>query len=167
MVLTTLHTNDTAGALPRLINMGVEPFLITSSIDLIIAQRLIRLICPKCKEELKVPPNLIAEIQKELDAIPETNKKDRERIPADLKFYYGRGCSECKQGYKGRIGLFEVMEMTPEIENLAIGRKSANEIKEESIKLGMITMKQDGILKALAGLTTLDEVLQATSQGRE
>jgi len=167
LVLATLHTNDTAGALPRLINMGVEPFLITSSLDLVIAQRLIRLICPKCKEELKVPPSLLTEIQKELALIPASNKRDRERIPAELKFYYGRGCDECKQGYKGRIGLFEVMEMSPEIENLAIGRKSANEIKEQSIKSGMITMKQDGILKALEGSTTLDEVFQATSMGKE
>ena len=165
LVLATLHTNDTAGALPRLINMGVEPFLITSSLDLVIAQRLIRLICPKCKEELKVPPNLLTEVQKELDAIPESNKRDRERIPSELRFYYGRGCNECTQGYKGRIGLFEVMEITPEIENLAIGRKSANDIKEQSIKSGMITMKQDGILKVLEGLTTLDEVLQSTSMG--
>ena len=163
LVLSTLHTNDTAGALPRLINMGIEPFLITSSIQLVLAQRLIRLICPKCKEELKVPPNLISEVQKELDAIPESNKKERDRIPADLKFYYGKGCSECTQGYKGRIGLFEAMEMTPEVENLAIGRKSANEIKAQAIKDGMITMKQDGMLKVLAGLTTLDEVFTATS----
>lgn len=162
LVLSTLHTNDTAGALPRLINMGVEPFLITSSIDLIAAQRLVRLICPKCREEMKVPANLLDEIKKELEAIPKNNIKEQGRIPAELKFYYGRGCSECTQGYRGRIGLFEVMEMTPEVENLAIGRKAANEIKESAIKSGMITMKQDGILKALAGHTTLDEVFQAT-----
>lgn len=167
LVLATLHTNDTAGALPRLINMGVEPFLITSSLDLVIAQRLIRLICPKCKEELKVPPTLMTEIQAELDSIPKTNKIDRDRIPHELKFYYGRGCNECKQGYKGRIGLFEVMEMSPEIENLAIARKSANDIKAQAIKEGMITMKQDGILKALEGSTTLDEVFQATSMGKD
>ena len=166
LVLSTLHTNDTAGALPRLINMGIEPFLITSSIQLVLAQRLIRLICPKCKEELKVPPNLISEVQKEIDAIPKNNKKEQERIPQELKFYYGKGCSECTQGYKGRVGLFEAMEMTPDIENLAIGRKSANEIKAQSVKEGMITMKQDGMLKVLAGLTTLDEVFTATSQDK-
>ncbi len=164
LVLSTLHTNDTAGALPRLINMGVEPFLITSSIVLVIAQRLVRVICPKCKEEIKVPPNLMEEIKKEIDAIPQNNQKDRQRIPAELKFYYGKGCSECTQGYKGRVGVFEVMEMTPEIENLAIGRKPANEIKKSAIKSGMITMKQDGILKALAGITTLDEIFQATAE---
>jgi len=165
LVLSTLHTNDTAGALPRLINMGVEPFLITSSLDLIIAQRLVRLICPKCKEEMKVPPHLLDEIKKILESIPASNKKDRSRAPAELKFYYGKGCKECTQGYRGRIGLFEVMEMTPEIEDLAIARRSSNEIKIASVKAGMITMKQDGVLKALEGLTTLDEIYRATMEG--
>jgi len=111
-----------------------------------------------------VPANLLEDIKKELSTIPETNKKDRARIPQELKFYYGRGCSECTHGYKGRIGLFEVFSMSPDIENLAIGRKPANEIKTAAIKGGMITMKQDGILKALAGLTTLDEIFQATME---
>ncbi|MFA4996180.1 MAG: GspE/PulE family protein [Patescibacteria group bacterium] len=164
LVLSTLHTNDTAGSLPRLINMGVEPFLITSAVDLIIAQRLIRLICPKCKEEMKVPPKLLEEIKKELDNISPNNVKDRALIPKELRFYYGKGCPECTQGYKGRIGLFEVMSMTPEIEDLAIGKRSANELKVSSIKSGMITMKQDGIIKALQGLTTIDEVYQATME---
>lgn len=162
LVLTTLHTNDTAGALPRLINMGIEPFLITSSMNLVIAQRLVRLICPKCKEEMRVPPKLLEEIESILKTIPQTNKKDLARIPAQRKFYYGRGCSECKQGYKGRLGLFEVMTMTSEIEDFAIAHKSSSDIKASSVKSGMITMKQDGILKALEGLTTLDEVFQAT-----
>ena len=162
LVLSTLHTNDTAGALPRLINMGIEPFLITSSVDLIIAQRLVRMICPKCKEELKVPPKLTQEIEEELNRIAPNNKKDLERIPADHKFYYGRGCDDCNKGYKGRIGLFEVMTITPEIESLAIERRPASEIKASAIEHGMISMKQDGLLKALAGETTLDEVFQAT-----
>lgn len=165
LVLTTLHTNDTAGALPRLINMGIEPFLITSSMDLIIAQRLVRTICPKCKEEMKVPQKVLEEISLQLKAIPEANQKDRQRIPKELKFYYGRGCNECSAGYKGRVGLFEVMIMSPEIEDLAVARRPANEIKQAAIKAGMITMKQDGILKALEGITTLDEVFQATMDG--
>lgn len=165
LVLTTLHTNDTAGALPRLINMGVEPFLITSAVDLIIAQRLIRLICSKCKEEVKVPPKLMEQIKAELDKISPDNVKDRALIPKELKFYYGRGCPECSQGFKGRIGLFEVMSMNPTIEDLAIGRRSANEIRDAVLKQGMITMKQDGIIKALQGLTTIDEVYQATMEG--
>lgn len=161
LVLSTLHTNDTAGALPRLINMGIEPFLITSSVNLIIAQRLVRRICPKCREEMKVPQKLMDQVTEEIKKIPEINVKDRARLPKELKLYYGKGCSECTHGYKGRIGIFEVMEITPEIEELAITKSSANEIKNAAIKNGMITMKQDGILKAFTGLTTIDEVFQA------
>lgn len=162
LVLSTLHTNDTAGALPRLINMGVEPFLITSALNLVMAQRLIRTICPKCKEEIKLPTKLIDQLKAELDKIPESNTKDRARITPEFKFYYGRGCKECTNGFRGRIGIFEVMTISNEIEELAIGKRPANEIKVASVKAGMITMKQDGILKALAGETTIDEVLQAT-----
>ncbi|MCL5410324.1 MAG: GspE/PulE family protein [Patescibacteria group bacterium] len=164
LVLTTLHTNDTAGSLPRLINMGVEPFLITSAVDLIIAQRLIRLICPKCKEEAKLPPKLLEEIKAELDKISPNNEKDKALIPKEMKFYYGKGCPECSAGFKGRIGIFEVMSMSPEIEDLAIAKRPANELKESALKGGMITMKQDGIIKALQGLTTIDEVYQATME---
>ncbi|MFA6963556.1 MAG: ATPase, T2SS/T4P/T4SS family [Patescibacteria group bacterium] len=161
LVLSTLHTNDTAGALPRLINMGVEPFLITSSINLVVAQRLVRRICPKCKEEMKIPPKLMDELKAEVAKIPQSNQKDFARIPADPKVFYGKGCSDCNHGYKGRIGIFEVMSITPSIEELAVTKRPANEIKEVSIKEGMITMKQDGILKAFEGQTTIDEVFQA------
>ncbi len=162
LVLSTLHTNDTAGSLPRLINMGVEPFLITSAVDLVIAQRLVRVICPKCKEKIKLPPKLVEEIKRELDMIPQNNLSDRARIPREMRFFYGRGCSECTSGFKGRMGIFEVMRMTPKIEDLAVSRRPSNEIFSASKEDGMITLKQDGILKALAGTTTVDEILQAT-----
>jgi type II secretory ATPase GspE/PulE/Tfp pilus assembly ATPase PilB-like protein len=160
LVLSTLHTNDTAGALPRLINMGVEPFLITSSINLVIAQRLVRRICVKCKEEVKIPQKLVDELKAELAKIS-LNSQDRQRIPEQLKLYHGKGCSSCNQGFSGRVGIFEVMAITPTIEELAIAKRPANEIKEKAIQEGMITMKQDGILKAFAGVTTVDEVFQA------
>lgn len=160
LVLSTLHTNDTSGSLPRLINMGIEPFLITSSINLVIAQRLIRLICPKCKEEVKLPAKLLDDIKAELQKIP-PNTRDAKRIPQELRFFYGRGCPECTQGYRGRIGIFETLIVSDKIEELAVARRPANEIKDAAIAEGMITMKQDGILKALAGLTTIDEVFQA------
>lgn len=166
LVLSTLHTNDTAGALPRMINMGIEPFLITSAINLIIAQRLVRRICPKCKEEMKVPEKLMADLKAELEKISPKNESDRARIPKELKLFYGKGCSECNKGFKGRIGIYEVMKITPEIENLAIDRRPANEIKDQSIQNGMLTMKQDGILKAFAGETTIDEVFQAIIDSR-
>lgn len=163
LVLSTLHTNDAASALPRLTNMGIEPFLITSSIDLVIAQRLVRKICPHCKEESKVPDALIEDIKKELTAISKANVEDLERAQKPLKFYHGTGCNECSKGYRGRVGIFEVIRMTEEIEDLAVNRRPANEIKCAAIKDGMITIKQDGILKAMEGLTTLDEVFQAAT----
>ncbi len=161
LVLSTLHTNDAAGALPRLINMGVEPFLITSSINLVLAQRLVRRICPKCREEMKVPAKLMEQLKAELSKISANNVEDRRLIPAEMKLYYGKGCNECDHGFKGRVGLYEVMPMTPQIEELAIEKKSANEISASAIANGMITMRQDGIIKAFMGLTTIDEVFQA------
>jgi type IV pilus assembly protein PilB len=163
LVLTTLHTNDAASALPRLINMGVEPFLITSSVNLIIAQRLVRRVCPKCREKTDIPPALEEAIALELKEIPKVNQDDSVRIKP-IQFYRGRGCPECTEGYKGRIGLYELLVMEDEIESLAVSRRPASEIKTAAIKNGMLTMRQDGILKALDGLTTIDEVLLATGE---
>lgn len=162
LVLSTLHTNDSAGALPRLTNMGIEPFLITSSINLIIAQRLVRRICPDCRMESKMPDSLITEIKSELAKIPKNNPKDLARAQKPLKFYHGTGCPKCNKGYKGRVGIYEVIRMTEPIEELVVGRHPSSDIKNAAIKDGMITMKQDGIIKAMDGLTTLDEIFQAT-----
>ncbi|GEM_PF-155488 len=163
LVLSTLHTNDAPGALPRLINMGVEPFLITSSINAIEAQRLVRKICPHCKEEIQLPPPVIQEIKEELGRIPENNAKDRARIKSPMKFYHGRGCDKCQNGYKGRIGIYEVLPMSDAVEELAISKSAATDIAKQAIDEGMITMKQDGLLKALEGMTTVDEVMRETS----
>ena len=152
LVLTTLHTNDAAGALPRLVNMGVEPFLITTSINAILAQRLVRKICPTCKEKITVPETVQAELLKELGTLKHPE-------PA---FYRGKGCKECSEGYRGRIGIFEVLEMSEAVEQLAVQRAPASKIQETAVKEGMITMKQDGILKVFQGSTTLDEVLRVT-----
>lgn len=164
LVLTTLHTNDAASALPRLTNMGIEPFLITSSINLIIAQRLVRRICPKCREKADIPPALKEGIKKELDLISKNNKEDRDRFRGEIQFFRGRGCGECNEGFKGRLGIYELLVMNDEIESLAISRRPASEIQTAAIKSGMLTMKQDGILKALDGLTTIDEILMATGE---
>ena len=163
LVLTTLHTNDAASALPRLINMGVEPFLITSSINLIVAQRLVRRICPKCREKSDIPPALKESMEQELKDIPKISKEDAARIKP-IQFFRGRGCSECTEGFKGRVGLYELLVMNDNIESIAVSRRPASEIKAAAIKAGMLTMKQDGILKALEGLTTIDEVLLATGE---
>lgn len=160
LVLSTLHTNDSAGALPRLINMGVEPFLITSSVNCILAQRLVRKICPHCRQEDDLPAAVLEDIKKEL-----TKLKDAKIAEADieeLKFFRGKGCDACTIGYHGRIGIFEVLPMSDKIEELAVEKSPANVILAQALKEGMITMRQDGILKALKGITTIDEVMRVT-----
>ncbi len=163
LVLSTLHTNDASGALPRLTNMGIEPFLITSSINEIIAQRLVRRICPKCKEEMKVPQSLIETIKRELETMPKNNKRDLARLKPDFRFYHGVGCNECSNGYKGRVGIFEVLQMTEKVEALAIDKRSSNDIRNAATEDGMISMRHDGLLKCMEGITTIDEVYRATS----
>lgn len=154
LVLSSLHTNDAAGALPRLINMGIEPFLITSSLNAIVAQRLVRKLCPKCKIPARVPAPVEQEIETELAQF---------NLPKPYHFFEGRGCPECDLGYKGRIGIFEVLTMNEEIENLAIQHKPSSEIKLAAIKNGMVSIKQDGLIKALKGITTINEVLRVVT----
>ncbi|OGD56721.1 hypothetical protein A2V71_04230 [Candidatus Berkelbacteria bacterium RBG_13_40_8] len=156
LVLTTLHTNDAAGALPRLINMGIEPFLITSSINAIIGQRLVRKICSKCKKEIKLPDPLLNEISKDLEKF---------NLQKPYKFYEGAGCAECNQGFSGRIGIYEVLAMSEKVEEIAIRRRPASEILSAAIEEGMVTMKQDGLIKAIKGVTTVSEVLRVTTSG--
>jgi len=161
LVLTTLHTNDAAGALPRLINMGVEPFLITSSLNAVIGQRLVRKICEKCRARVTIPHTLLETIKQELAALPSGQMKN---INLDqLVFYHGQGCPECDNGYSGRLGIFEVLPMNSRVEELAIKKAPASEIKKAAIASGMITMIQDGLLKALKGITTVDEVMRVTT----
>ena len=161
LVLSTLHTNDAAGALPRLINMGVEPFLITSSINVVVAQRLVRKVCEKCRQKVTIPPTTLEYVVKEMRAIPSGQFKNLDI--SQLVFYHGVGCSNCNAGYKGRIGIYETLVMNDEVEELAVKKAPASEIKSAAIKSGMVTMTQDGMLKALKGITTLDEVLRVTT----
>lgn len=158
LVLSTLHTNNSAGALPRMTNLGVEPFLLTSAINAVIGQRLVRRICPKCREEVSVPQSVIYEVKRQFEKI---------NFSHPLKFFKGKGCSECKNGFKGRVGIYEVLEMSETIENLVLDRKSAEEVFAQATKEGMISMRQDGMIKAVKGLTTVDEVLRATSETKE
>jgi len=157
LVLSTLHTNDAAGALPRLINMGIEPFLITSSINVIIAQRLVRKICDKCKRVVKIPEQINMEVEKELEKF---------NLPKPYKFYEGAGCSQCNQGFSGRVGIYEILAMTDKIEEAALKKRPASEIQVVAIDEGMITLKQDGLIKAIKGLTTVSEVLRTTTTER-
>ncbi len=150
-VFSTLHTNDAAGAVTRLIDMGVEAFLISSSLEGVLAQRLVRRICPHCKAEWDVPPALKEKIE----------MLSSHRLEG--KFYHGSGCDECRgTGYRGRIGIFELLALNTEIRELILQRRSSAELKAAARKT-MITMHEDAVLKAAAGITTLDEILRVSS----
>lgn len=149
LVFSTLHTNDAAGTLARLIEMGIEPFLCASSINAAVAQRLVRNICQRCKEEYLPPRELIERIG--LD--PNKN----------YKFYRGKGCKSCRgTGYQGRTAIFELLIVNEGIRNLVLKRASSNQIKEAAIKSGMATLRDDGLLKVLDGITTIEEVMRVT-----
>lgn len=151
LVLSTLHTNDAPSTITRLVNMGIEPFLISSSVILIVAQRLARKLCENCKKEQKYSKDYLIKL-----GFPESSL-DR------LKIYEPKGCPECNQtGYRGRIGLYEVMPIKEEIKELILTGASANEIKKEAIRVGMITLRQSGIRKIMAGITSIEEVLRVT-----
>lgn len=147
LVFSTLHTNDAAGSITRMIDMGAEPFLITSTLQAILAQRLLRTICPKCKTEFKPTEEMLMEI----GLTPEDIK--------GKKLYYGKGCDNCnKSGYKGRIGVYELLLVTDEIRELVMEKAPAVAIKEKAKELGMVTLHDDAILKLYDGLTTIEEV---------
>jgi type IV pilus assembly protein PilB len=155
LVLSTVHTNDAPGTITRLIDMGIEPFLISSAIILILAQRLIRKICMDCKEPIKVHPQLLIDL-----GIPPDEVKS-------FPVYKGKGCPICNNtGYKGRVGLYEVMPMKEEVKELVLSRASTSEIKKEAIRLGMKTLRQSGIMKIKDGVTTIEEVLRSTIEDR-
>jgi type IV pilus assembly protein PilB len=151
LVLSTLHTNDAPSTISRLMNMGIEPFLVATSVNLIQAQRLIRRICKDCKREESVPQEALIEVGFSAD---EASK---------LKTFKGKGCSTCNNtGYKGRIGLYEVMEVTDEIRELILIGASALELRKKAIDDGMITLRESGLHKIRNGLTTLEEVVRET-----
>ncbi len=155
LVLSTVHTNDAPGTITRLIDMGIEPFLISSAVILILAQRLVRKICMDCREPIKVHPQLLIDL-----GIPPDEVKS-------FQVFKGRGCAICNgTGYKGRIGLYEVMPMKEEIKELVLARASTSEIKKEAIRLGMKTLRQSGISKIKEGVTTIEEVLRSTIEDR-
>jgi type II secretory ATPase GspE/PulE/Tfp pilus assembly ATPase PilB-like protein len=162
IVLSTLHTNDAPGALPRLIDLGVKPFVLAPAINAIIAQRLVRKICPDCKQEYKLQDNLQSRVEMILKAIPKNSKAE---VPKQMKFYHSIGCDKCHGlGYRGRLGVYEVFTINDEIEKLIIKGGTTSEIKKQAIQDGMLTMAQDGILKALQGITDIEEVFRVTEE---
>ena len=159
LVFSTLHTNNAAGAIPRLLDLGAEPFLIVSSLNCVVGQRIARKICPTCREEYDPDETVQKDIAEVLGGL----------LPKDkpMRLYRGRAtvnnaaCTTCNgAGYLGRIGIFEVLHVSFEISKLIGSRASMEEIQDVAVKEGMITMKQDGYLKALEGTTTIEEVLR-------
>jgi type IV pilus assembly protein PilB len=163
LVLSTLHTNNALGVIPRLIDLGISPFLIPYALSIAIAQRLVRRLCDKCKREVKPSKEIRDLILEEIEKLPEEEKK-KIKIPQNFKIYEAVGCDECnKIGFTGRIGIFEVLEMTKNLEEIILKEPSEAKILEEAKRQGMITMRQDGILKVLKGETTIEEVLRETT----
>jgi len=151
LVLSSVHTNTAALTITRMVDMGVEPFMIASSLLTVLSQRLVRRICPACKEEYRPDENLVREFL------------SRGTDPRTVKFFRGRGCAECRNtGYRGRMAIAEVIPITPAIRDLIMARAQANEIEAQAVAEGMVTTRRDGIDKVAAGLTTIDEVIKET-----
>ncbi len=168
MVLSTLHTNDAIGAIPRLIDMHVEPFLLGSTLNVVIAQRLVRKICEFCKEEISdIPEKLIDQVKKTIvDVKPEHLAKDLQTMiqREEYKFYRGRGCPRCgDSGYQGRLAVVEVLSMNDDLKKMLENNK-LDEIERIFIEQGLPNMQQDGIIKVLQGKTTMEEILRVTKE---
>jgi type IV pilus assembly protein PilB len=152
LVLSTLHTNDAPSTVTRMLNMGIEPFLVSSSLNLILAQRLARRVCENCKEELKIPLKALSDAGMKPDRLKEARLRR------------GKGCDECNRtGFRGRVALYEVMPVREEIKDMVLRGGSALDIKREAIRLGMKTLRQAGLTKVEEGVTTLEEILRVTA----
>jgi type IV pilus assembly protein PilB len=151
LVLSTLHTNDAPSTISRLMNMGIEPFLVATSVNLICAQRLVRRICSQCKEPLQIQPQ----------ALIDAGYSQEEANTVTVQ--HGRGCATCNNtGYKGRVGLYEVMEINDDLRELILVGPSALELKKKALEQGMITLRRSGLTKVALGATTMEEVLRET-----
>jgi type IV pilus assembly protein PilB len=154
LVLSTLHTNDAPSTITRMVDMGIEPFNVASAVNLIAAQRLVRRICKDCKQEHTYTPE-------ELTALGFTEEQ-----ASGLTFYKGEGCDTCSDtGYKGRAGLYEIMAMSPELRRLILKEASAEDLQNQAVKDGMLTLRMDGMVKVKKGVTTLEEVVKETAAG--
>ena len=151
LVLSTLHTNDAPSTINRLMNMGIEPFLVATSVQLIAAQRLVRRVCGNCKEEVDMPPQALVNLGYKKDEV------------GTFKVFKGRGCDKCNStGYKGRVGLVEVMQIDDDLRDMILSGGSAIEIKKRAIENGMITLRRSGLIKIKEGITTVEEVVRET-----
>ncbi len=171
VVLSTLHTNSAAGALPRLLDIGIEPYLIASTVNAVIAQRLVRVICPDCIQSFKIDKETLENISIfDLDEllkvmIREGAVSKRIKSVSELTFYRGAGCAKCGHtGYKSRLGIHEVLEVSTEVQSLIVSRASTQVIQKKAQEQGMILMWQDGFIKATLGITTIDEILRVSRE---
>jgi len=162
LVISTIHTNSAAGAIPRFLAMEVKPFLLAPALNAIMGQRLVRRVCEKCKQEIQLAPDVLERVKKTLDAIADGHQDKQDT--SNMKFYAGKGCDACNNlGYKGRVGIYEILAMTPEIEKIILGGKvSEYDIQDIAVNNGMVTMVQDGLLKAKDGITSVEEIFKKT-----
>lgn len=176
IVLSSIHTNSASGVLPRLLDMKVEPFLVASTVNTVIGQRLVRRVCDKCRQKRAATQAEVQSIGVTLKNVLPKSQDELPKVKADLGYetlplsgqtaytlYEGKGCNECKDGYKGRVGIYEVFAMTPAMEELLGKKATTSQVQAQAEADGMISMKQDGYLKALNGLTTLEEVARVAS----
>lgn len=152
LVLSTLHTNSASGAIPRLLDMGIENFLLASTINVVLAQRLVRLLCPICRKQIEAPIDEGNEIKQTLGPLYTGDKE------GPVKIYQAVGCDKCNAGYKGRIGIFEVLRMSETLSKMVMTHVTDTELQNQAVSEGMVTMVQDGFLRVLEGLTTAEEV---------
>jgi type IV pilus assembly protein PilB len=172
IVLSTLHTNSSAGALPRLIDIGVEPYLIASTVNAVMGQRLVRVICPDCKTKYETDKTMLEALRKQfnfdklLQSLRQENIiTDKIKDVADLEFFHGQGCDKCSNtGYKGRIGIHEILEVTEDIAEMIVKHATTQEIQAAAEAKGMVVMWEDGFIKAVQGTTTIDEILRVTKE---
>ena len=165
LMFSTLHTNTAIGAIPRLIDMGIEPFLLSSSLRSVVAQRLVRKICDSCKKEIEIPQSVKERIEKIVKSIKSEELEKYGIDPnATFKFFHGTGCPSCNgTGLKGRLAIYEVVPLTDSIKYIITEKKGKEDlITKERDLMGLLTIKQDGILKILKGMTTIEEIERVT-----
>ncbi len=176
LVLSTLHTNSASGVLPRLLDMGIEPFLIASTINVVMGQRLVRKVCEKCRKPMQATQAAVDMINRIVGNYLPKDQSQLQMVEENLGYkglpilsqnaytlYKGEGCADCDEGYKGRIGIYEIFEMNKDIEQMLLKQATSSTIQAQAQKDGMLTMQQDGILKALTGITTIEEVSRVSA----
>ncbi|MFA5359405.1 MAG: GspE/PulE family protein [Patescibacteria group bacterium] len=172
LVLSTLHTNDAVTTLPRLSDMGIPAFLVSSTTNIIIAQRLVRKICPNCIQSYKLDKPIVDELKQQLDLENIMKTLEEKKIIVNAKqgiesllFYRGKGCKQCSNsGYKGRLGIYEVLEITDEMSELILRKATPSELKKQAEKQKMLTIVEDGFIKAKNGITTIEEIMRVTKE---